>query len=139
MDARQKVLNFMRDFRTACSKGLVTATCCKKNSNALALLGITERQRLEEINTLSVTDYCCIAPERVEGEGICYIFGKELCGSLVYIKLKLEDRNGVTFARVVSFHPPEGRMRFPFRRSEDEEEGMSGLQRTPAVETRDSQ
>jgi hypothetical protein len=120
MGARRKVLDFMRDFRKACSKGLVTTTDCRKNRDALSQLGITERQRLEEISTLSVNDYCGIASERVDGEGICHIFGKEVCGSLVYIKLKLEERNGVTFARFVSFHPPEGRMRFPFRRSEDE-------------------
>ena len=114
---RREVAAFLGEFRRiAAGKGLIRVDESAKNWDTLMQLGITEKQRFEEILTVSLTDFCDISPERIEGEGRCCIFGKSVCNSLVYIKLKLEDREGIPFASCVSFHEPEREMEFPLRR-----------------------
>jgi hypothetical protein len=116
-DIRKEVAAFLAEFRKiATGKGLIRVDESTKNWDTLMQLGITERQRMEEILTISLTDFSDISPERITGEGRCYIFGKSVCTSEVYIKLKIEDRNGISFARCVSFHEPEREMEFPLRR-----------------------
>lgn len=116
-DIRREVAAFLVEFKkVATGKGLIRVDESAKNWDTLMQLGITEKQRFEEILTVSSTDFCDISPERIEGEGRCYIFGKSVCDSAIYIKLKLEDREGIPFARCVSFHEPEREMEFPLRR-----------------------
>ena len=115
-DFRREVAAFLDEFRKiATGKGLVRVDESVKNMETLLQLSITESQRFEEMLSLSLDDFSDISPERAEGEAKCYIFGKMVADSLVYIKLKIEDRNGVGFARCVSFHYPERKMVFPLK------------------------
>ena len=113
---RREVAAFLGEFRKiATGKGLIRVDESAKNMETLLKLGITESQRFEEILSLSIDDFSDISPERAEGEAKCYIFGKTVAESLVYIKIKIDYRNGIGFARCVSFHLPEREVLFPLK------------------------
>lgn len=115
-DIRREVAAFLDEFRKiATGKGLIRVDESVKNMETILQLGITESQRFEEILSLSLDDFSDISPERAEGEAKCYIFGKTVAESLVYIKVKIDYRNGIGFARCVSFHFPERKMLFPLK------------------------
>lgn len=86
-----------------------------KNIQALADLNITAKQRQEIILHLSVENYS-EGPSRDRdrgGEGI-WIFGKQVQGQEIYIKLNLFEVKEKYFASCLSFHPAERTLTYPF-------------------------
>ena len=85
-----------------------------KNTQALAELEITSNYRLEVIKTITVEDYS-------EGPivntlnkcGDLWVFGKDVKGNEVYIKISLGLPNSRTIC--ISFHKAEHKMSYPFK------------------------
>ena len=85
-----------------------------KNTQALAELEITPNYRLEVIKTITVEDYS-------EGPivntlnkcGDLWVFGKDIKGNEVYIKISLGLPNSRTIC--ISFHKAEHTMSYPFK------------------------
>ncbi|MBP5796448.1 MAG: toxin [Bacteroidales bacterium] len=86
----------------------------EKNRKTLQLLEITPLQREVIVKNLAVEDY-------VEGpiidvlnkEGEIWVFGKDIKGNEVYIKITLGYQNGQTIC--ISFHIAEHPMKYPFK------------------------
>lgn len=86
----------------------------EKNSEALLQLDITPMQRELIVKNLQVQDY-------VEGpvidvlnqEGEMWVFGKDVKGREVYIKITLGYENGQTIC--ISFHIAEHPLAYPFK------------------------
>ena len=86
----------------------------KKNREALLLLDISPLQRELIVKNLQVQDY-------VEGpvidvlnkEGEMWVFGKDVKGREVYIKITLGYENGQTIC--ISFHIAEHPLSYPFK------------------------
>ena len=86
----------------------------RKNSEALLQLEITHLQREVIVKSLQVQDY-------VEGpvidllnkEGEMWVFGKDVKGREVYIKITLGYENGQTIC--ISFHLAEYPLKYPFK------------------------
>ncbi len=86
----------------------------EKNQEALLLLDITPLQRELIVKNLQVQDY-------VEGpvidalnkEGEMWVFGKDVKGREVYIKITLGYENGQTIC--ISFHIAEYPLIYPFK------------------------
>ena len=89
----------------------------EKNKEALLLLDITPLQRELIVKNLQVQDY-------VEGpvidvlnkEGEMWVFGKDVKGREVYIKITLGYDNGQTIC--ISFHIAEYPLMYPFKHVE---------------------
>jgi len=87
-----------------------------KNKEALQQLDITPMQRELIVKSLHVQDY-------VEGpvidvlnrQGEMWVFGKDVKGREVYIKITLGYQNGQTIC--ISFHIAEHPMLYPFKSS----------------------
>jgi hypothetical protein len=85
-----------------------------KNREALLILDITPMQRELIVKTLELQDY-------VEGpvidvlnkQGEMWVFGKDVKGREVYIKITLGYENGQTIC--ISFHVAEHPMEYPFK------------------------
>lgn len=85
-----------------------------KNRKALLILDITPMQRELIVKTLELQDY-------VEGpvidvlnkQGEMWVFGKDVKGREVYIKITLGYENGQTIC--ISFHVAEHPMEYPFK------------------------
>ncbi|MDX9991095.1 MAG: hypothetical protein RBS68_03500 [Anaerolineales bacterium] len=113
----QQVSDFLNQF-----KALVTQRrfhfVQRLTTNKTALsLGLTETIAKQELLNLSVIDFSSGPSEdrNMPGENF-WIFGKEINGCEVYIKLKIYTVSGVEYAKCVSFHEAEYTMKYPFQR-----------------------
>ena len=86
----------------------------EKNKETMRLLALTPFQREVIVKTLQAEDY-------VEGpvidvlnkEGEMWVFGKDVKGREVYIKITLGNENGQTIC--ISFHIAEHPLEYPFK------------------------
>lgn len=85
-----------------------------KNQNALLELGITPAQRMNVIVNLESIDYSD-GPvlDALNNEGEMWVFGKDVKGVEVYIKISLGKPNSRTIC--ISFHKAEHPMSYPFK------------------------
>lgn len=85
------------------------------NTVALVSLGLTERNRKQEILCLSVQDYCSGPKVDTDRPGEIWIFGRTIGGNEVYIKLKLAEVNETKIAKCLSFHAAEYPLTYAFK------------------------
>lgn len=82
---------------------------------ALAELGLTKQDRKNEILSLSVTDYCSGPEPDMDKPGHVWMFGKQINGRNVYIKLKIAHAGGIKIAKCLSFHAAKFPLCFPYK------------------------
>ncbi|OPY05336.1 MAG: hypothetical protein A4E61_00339 [Syntrophorhabdus sp. PtaB.Bin184] len=119
-EKREAVRAFLRAFKKVAHERGIYFIPRKGFTETLAWLGYTKTNCRDEILGLTVDDYCKgPEPDRdMPGEG--WVFGMNMSGSNIYIKLKLTKAGSQTIAKCVSFHPAKHNLRFPLR---DEGEG----------------
>ncbi len=76
-------------------------------------MSLTKKNREDEILTLSVEDYCSGPEPDSDKPGVIWIFGKQIEGKHVYIKLKIAETGKVKIAKCLSFHLAKFPMCFP--------------------------
>ena len=86
-----------------------------KNAQTLVDWDITPNFRLEVIKTIKVEDYSQ-GPivDTLNNYGELWVFGKDVKGNEVYIKISLGLPNNKTIC--ISFHKSEYKMNFPFKK-----------------------
>ncbi len=85
-----------------------------KNSAALAELEITANTRTKIIKEVKVEDYSDgPIPDTLNGMGEMWVFGKDVKGQEVYIKISLGRPNSNTIC--ISFHIAQHPMKYPFK------------------------
>jgi hypothetical protein len=111
---------FLKEFKKIITEGSgLTVVNRKKNRKALIELGLTKRNRKNEILALSVEDYSR-GPERDRDfGGKVFIFGIKINNEEVYIKLKISEVKGEKFAVCISFHRAEYPLIYPFKKKGD--------------------
>ena len=86
----------------------------QKNREALLQLEITHLQREAIIKNLQAEDYVeGPAIDSLNNESEMWVFGKDVKGREVYIKITLGYENGQTIC--VSFHLAEHKLDYPFK------------------------
>ncbi|MHC1772098.1 MAG: toxin [Flexilinea sp.] len=119
-DFRRSICNFLIDFKKVMDEGLRYSVLKReKNRQALIDLGITNKIRDEIIKTLSIEDYSSGPTKDIYHQGYYWVFGKDIDGKEVYIKLIIQtDSQGEDWATCYSFHPnEENPLKYPFRKS----------------------
>ena len=86
----------------------------QKNQNSLVELGITPNQRMEVIMNLSCYDYS-EGPivDALNNQGEMWVFGKDVRGNEIYIKITLGKPNSHTIC--ISFHKAEYPISYPLK------------------------
>ena len=111
----EEVRAFLEQFNTKVQVfGILFRDDRPKNKEALQILDITPLQRELIVKNLQAQDY-------VEGPVIdvlnkkceMWVFGKDVKGREVYIKITLGYQNGQTIC--ISFHSAEHPMQYPFK------------------------
>ncbi len=87
----------------------------RDNIKALGELGLTSKNRKDEIMSLSVSDYCKGPEPDKDKPGDIWIFGKDIGGKQVYIKLKIAHVGQAKIAKCLSFHVADYPLSFPYR------------------------
>jgi len=90
----------------------------RENIDALAELGLTRINRVDEILTLSAEDYCSGPEPDNDRPGDLWIFGKQIGDQTVYIKLKIAQVGEEKIAKCLSFHTAKFPLCFPCREKE---------------------
>ena len=86
-----------------------------KSQDTIARLGITPKQAKEEILGLTYEDYYRgPLPDTGPKGGEYWEFGKTICGQEIFMKLKTVSKHSV--AVCFSFHIPEEKIEYPFKR-----------------------
>ena len=115
MITKEEVQKFLEQFNTKVMVfGIIFRDDRQKNKEALQQLDITPMQRELIVKNLQVQDY-------VEGpvidvlnkQGEMWVFGKDVKGREVYIKITLGLPNSSTIC--ISFHIAEHPMSYPFK------------------------
>ena len=115
MISEVEVQRFLEQFNAKVKiYGIIFRDDRQKNREALQQLEITPLQRELIVKNLQVQDY-------VEGpiidllnqQGEMWVFGKDVKGREVYIKITLGYQNGQTIC--ISFHIAEHPMQYPFK------------------------
>jgi len=115
---REVVGKFLQEFKEIATKGRgIDVIGRRKNMEALANLGLTKRNRKDEILSLSVKDYSNGPKPDRDRPGELWEFGKTIGAKEVYIKLKIAQVGKEKIAKCLSFHVAEFPLRFPFRNS----------------------
>ena len=118
MITKEEVRKFLEQFNAKVKVfGIIFRDDRQKNKEALQQLDITPMQRELIVKSLQIQDY-------VEGpvidvlnqQGEMWVFGKDVKGREVYIKITLGYQNGQTIC--ISFHIAEHPMQYPFKSSE---------------------
>ncbi len=111
-----QIRDFLSDFKELMGVGCYYVKDHFKNLQTLIELGLTKRQRDEIILAISLADYASGPNPDQYTPGYYWVFGKEMNGTEIYIKLKLVTfKNGNEKAVCISFHPSEFPMNYPFR------------------------
>ena len=83
--------------------------------STLVQLGLTKANLEEILLRLSVMDYCQGPEPDRDRPGNLWIFGREIEGHEVYIKLKVTQAGGGQIAKCISFHIARHPLEYPHR------------------------
>jgi len=119
MATRDEVIGFLNLFKGCLMIGRFTIKGREKNRQALIDLGISPSERREILLGLEPEDYVAgPTPDDTDGSKKVWVFGKNLKGTELYIKLRVVKHPGKSTAYDAvawSFHPAEFRMTYPLR------------------------
>jgi hypothetical protein len=107
------IRNFLYEFKQLVAEGRFFVVDHIKNRDALITLGLTVKQRTDEIRTLSVEGYCSGPIKDEYGKSDYWVFGKMINGVEVYVKLKIASGKFNENAVCMSFHPTEWPLKYP--------------------------
>lgn len=120
--AKLRVISkFLKEFKNIAVKGRgLDIVSRKENIKALADLGLTKKNCKHEIISLSVSDYCEGPKPDKDKPGYIWVFGKEIDGKEVYIKLKIARVGKEKIAKCISFHTANYPLSFPYQMNEED-------------------
>ncbi len=104
---RNEVATYLKEIKAIISiRGLDVAPR-RKNLDALIDLRLTQRNRLDEVMSLTPDNYQSGPEPDRDMPGDVWIFHKTINEREVYIKLKIADTHPIRIARCISFHAAE--------------------------------
>lgn len=111
----QDVRDFLLEFKRVGAEGGVDIVPRRETRPTLTKLGLTKANVAELLLGLSVTDYCRGPEPDRDQPGNIWVFGREIEGEEVYIKLKVAQVGDQRVAKCLSFHIAEFPLRYPHR------------------------
>jgi hypothetical protein len=113
MSSIDEVKKFIVDIKIAIlSKNIIFVS--RKDKTKITF---SKKMVIEELNRLTYENYHK-GPEgdRNFSQGEVWVFGKEINSEQIYIKLKLQSKRGLSFIKIISFHPATYDMVLPFKK-----------------------
>jgi len=115
MAEKEEANRFLKEFKQKLAIwDVVFLNNRNKNIQALADLDINPAKRIEVLNNLTVDDFS-EGPfeELIFGGSEMWVFGKQINGIEVYIKISMGRPNKATLC--ISFHLSEYKMNYPYK------------------------
>jgi len=119
MKVREQIHTFLIEFKKVVTQGSGVMLVPRHDSKVtLSHLGITKRNLEEILLTLSVDNYSSGPEADKDKGGDIWVFGKQIRGYEIYIKLKVAEVSGTKIAKCISFHIAKHPMEYPCKTSE---------------------
>ncbi len=116
---REQIHRFLIKFKKAVTQDSGVMLVPRHDTRAtLSHLGITKRNLEEILLTLPVDNYSRGPEADRDKVGDIWVFGKQICGYEIYIKLKVAEVSGTKIAKCISFHIAKYPMEYPCKTSE---------------------
>lgn len=115
--AQIPVAVFLKEFKHLISAKKFYVVGRLENQHFLADLGLTKEDRKDLILSLTIEDYCSGPEPDKDQAGEIWVFGKEVAGQEIYIKLKIPDTGSQKIAKCISFHVATYPLKYPYRLS----------------------
>ena len=113
--SKQQVSTFLNEFKLLVARNCFQFVHRLETNKAAISLGLTNELAKREILNLSVVDYSSGPEVDKDRPGDVWIFGKEINGCEVYIKLKIYTVGTNKYAKCISFHQAEYSLNHPFK------------------------
>ena len=114
---RLQVFCFLRDFKENLLQNRAYFYKHQKNLETLIELGLTCRDQDEILLSLQLEDYSSgPEPDMYHSGQVFWVFGKQIEGVELYLKLKIVSQAGEEYAVCISFHAAEYPLEYPFRK-----------------------
>ena len=116
MTTREEVEAFLEEVRHLIRDKQSLFVMRPKNAEALLSLNMSKRAAVLEVSNLTVANYCSGPEEDRDRAGQqCWIFGCDVAGCEVYVKLIVEALpQGRRRLKILSFHQAERKLRYQF-------------------------
>lgn len=116
MANKNEIEQFLREFKHCIQIHVIDERQDGSNEATLAILGITPKQRLEEIKALNYKNYFRgPTPDHRNPSDNIWEFGKRVKGREIYIKLKVyTSTSGSKYGKCLSFHIADSPISYKF-------------------------
>ena len=122
MPKQVEIRDFLVEFKGIMSKGRgLDIVNRRENIDTLAKMGLTRRNLIEEIMTLSVESYCQGPEPDRDKPGYVWVFGKQIGAEEIYIKLKIAQVGKEKIAKCISSHAADFPLCYPYQGEERRE------------------
>ena len=118
MTNRVEVADFLRSFKLAIEFGCCHFIGRPRTDQDLADLNLTRKLAMDTVCTLTPDNYCSgPVPDDTDAKKMVWVFGCDVDGVEVYVKLRLNPTggNGISRGSIWSFHKAQYPMRYPLR------------------------
>jgi hypothetical protein len=113
-ELRTHVKNFLKEIKELILAEGLRVKDRVINKESLLKLGLTQKQREDEVLSLSISNYSSGPHKDIYKPGDYWVFGKLIDGIEVYIKLKIAGPPGHEHALCLSFHKSDNPLTYPF-------------------------
>lgn len=114
--SESQVSSFLKELKMIATSGSGLYIVPRPETNVTIInLGLTKKTVEIEILSLSTINYSSGPTKDRDRPGELWIFGKEINGYEIYIKLKIFEINGMKIAKCISFHEAEFPLSYPFQ------------------------
>ena len=115
MATKEEVLAFLNQFTQKMGVFGIRFLDRAKNNDSLGIIDLPAFKREEEeVKKIEVTDYSeGPIPNTLNDYGDLWVFGRDIRGKEVYIKISIDKENNHTIC--ISFHVAEYPMHYPFK------------------------
>ena len=91
---RHYLVSFLEEFCKHLTDGNCLVVRRDRTDQTLARLGFTTKNLLQELATLTIENYSSGPKQNDDFDGYIMIFGKNICGQEIYIKIATTDQTG---------------------------------------------
>lgn len=104
---RTEIVTFLKEIKAIISIRGLNVAPRRKNLDASIELGLTQKNRLDEVISLTPDNYHSGPEPDRDKPGDLWVFHKTINQREVYIKLKIADAKSIRIAKCISFHAAE--------------------------------
>jgi hypothetical protein len=112
--SKQQVSTFLNEFKSLIARNSFQFVQRLETNKTATSLGLTNELAKREILNLSVVDYSSGPEADRDKPGDVWVFGKEINGCEIYIKLKIYTVGTTKYAKCISFHEADYYLNHPF-------------------------